>query len=595
MKSSNHYRYAILILFGLLLFGQIAQVAAAPWDGNRANFADPRFERTWSMADQAVVNGQAQRSWTWGPQPWFDYKEFYKQSPNGLRQVQYFDKSRMEINHPEDRSGTLQGVTNGLLVVEMVSGRMKLGDGIDYEQNVTVNSPASIPVAGDPLIMNDQAPTYLSFFGVATVDNGYRDPERLGKFVNATMHVGGVVGSDAQLGKTPGVEVVAYENQTGHNVPRVFNDFRNAGPIAAILTFGYPITDAYWVKAKVGGVERDVMVQLFERRVLTYTPSNPAAFQVEMGNVGQHYFQWRYPHLGMPWAAGDPYIPITFASNQNSQYFHIDMIDPSGSNRQTIVDSGQDLHPFSLRRAWGSRSWDSIFFDRTETNGQRSIFINQYSNLDDGARSDFHPALSPDGTKLAFVSTRDGNAELYLISLMAAPLPGPIPVRLTETKDCINQYPAWLPDGSGLVYESNCQGNFDIYRAMLEYSQDAPNDLRIARLISPGEERTMRLTHSDAADQFPRISPNGAMIAFSSTRDGNAEIYIMNIDGSNVLRLTNDSGVDQAPAWSPDSTKLVFNSNRTGNHELYIINRNGSDLRQLTHNGGENGYSVWAQ
>jgi len=44
----------------------------------------------------------------------------------------------------------------------------------------------------------------------------------------------------------------------------------------------------------VGGVERDVLVQVFERRVLSYTPSNPASFQVEMGNVGQHYYAWRY-------------------------------------------------------------------------------------------------------------------------------------------------------------------------------------------------------------------------------------------------------------------------------------------------------------
>jgi hypothetical protein len=49
----------------------------------------------------------------------------------------------------------------------------------------------------------------------------------------------------------------------------------------------------------VGGVELDVLVQLFERRVLTYTPTNPAGFKVEMGNVGQHYYRWRYlstPH-----------------------------------------------------------------------------------------------------------------------------------------------------------------------------------------------------------------------------------------------------------------------------------------------------------
>ncbi|HET9017630.1 MAG TPA: peptidase domain-containing protein, partial [Thermomicrobiaceae bacterium] len=57
---------------------------------------------------------------------------------------------------------------------------------------------------------------------------------------------------------------------------------------------GYPITEAYWTTVKVGGVAKRVLVQVFERRVLTYTPSNPAGWQVESGNVGLQYHQWRY-------------------------------------------------------------------------------------------------------------------------------------------------------------------------------------------------------------------------------------------------------------------------------------------------------------
>ena len=59
---------------------------------------------------------------------------------------------------------------------------------------------------------------------------------------------------------------------------------------------GYPITEAFWAKDQVvvGGKKKDVLIQLFQRRALTYTPSNPAAFQVEMGNIGQHYYVWRY-------------------------------------------------------------------------------------------------------------------------------------------------------------------------------------------------------------------------------------------------------------------------------------------------------------
>jgi hypothetical protein len=58
---------------------------------------------------------------------------------------------------------------------------------------------------------------------------------------------------------------------------------------------GLPITEAYWTTVRVGGVPADVLVQCFERRCLTWTPGNDPGWQVEAGNVGQHYEQWRYP------------------------------------------------------------------------------------------------------------------------------------------------------------------------------------------------------------------------------------------------------------------------------------------------------------
>src|SRR5262245_66576097 len=87
---------------------------AAPFDGQRNQFADKAFAAVWRRTDDLSVRGG--RSWYWGPGPWFDYAEFYRQSPNGLRTVQYFDKARMEINDPSNRS-CQGGVTNGLQVV----------------------------------------------------------------------------------------------------------------------------------------------------------------------------------------------------------------------------------------------------------------------------------------------------------------------------------------------------------------------------------------------------------------------------------------------------------------------------------------------
>src|SRR4051794_27859095 len=84
--------------------------------GGGAQFADEGCNQVWTgPAAQSVRGG---RPGHWGPQRWFDYAEFYRQGANGLRSVQYFDKARMEVNNPGDRS-VQDGVTNGLLVVEL--------------------------------------------------------------------------------------------------------------------------------------------------------------------------------------------------------------------------------------------------------------------------------------------------------------------------------------------------------------------------------------------------------------------------------------------------------------------------------------------
>ena len=70
---------------------------------------------------------------------------------------------------------------------------------------------------------------------------------------------------------------------------------------------------------------------------------------------------------------------------------------------------------------------------------------------------------------------------------------------------------------------------------------------------------------------MPRGPPTVARIAFTSNRDGNEEIYVMNADGSGVTRLTNNSANDGGADWSPDGTRVVFASDRDGNYEIYVM------------------------
>ena len=72
------------------------------------------------------------------------------------------------------------------------------------------------------------------------------------------------------------------------------------------------------------------------------------------------------------------------------------------------------------------------------------------------------------------------------------------------------------------------------------------------------------------------------MIVFSSIRDGNEEIYVMNADGSNQINLTDNPARDIIPSWSPDGTMIAFSSDRSGNDEIYVMNADGSNQINLT-------------
>ena len=71
-------------------------------------------------------------------------------------------------------------------------------------------------------------------------------------------------------------------------------------------------------------------------------------------------------------------------------------------------------------------------------------------------------------------------------------------------------------------------------------------------------------------------------IAFTSNRDGNDEIYVMNADGTGVTRLTDNPASDQQPAWSPDGSRIAFTSTRDGNFDIYVMNADGTGVTRLT-------------
>jgi hypothetical protein len=108
------------------------------------------------------------------------------------------------------------------------------------------------------------------------------------------------------------VTLTGYDEVSGHNVADVFatwylqtfltspdGDPKNTlyaqlNGNTVGLDPGRPLTDPFWVEVTVDGIDRMILVQVFERWTLTYSPHNPVGWQIELGNVGQHYYEWRY-------------------------------------------------------------------------------------------------------------------------------------------------------------------------------------------------------------------------------------------------------------------------------------------------------------
>ncbi len=289
----HHLRIVATVSALLLLVAGVLQVSAeAP--------AHDAFERTWMRTDKPVADDVVDRTWMWGPEAFTaGIDEDYADAPGGSRNVQYFDKSRMEVN--SYRGSDPWDVTNGLLVVELITGEMQVGDD-EFESH----EAADMPVAGDP--SSTAVPSY------ASLDALRDDPAHdLDSVITTTVDHDGSIGDMPDV-LAYGVTAAHHVAETGHTVASPFWTFMtSSGPVyedGEVVTddlfldpfyaTGFPITEAHWTRAIVNGTETDVLVQAFQRRVLTYTPSNPDGWQVESGNVGRHYYEWRHESDATP-------------------------------------------------------------------------------------------------------------------------------------------------------------------------------------------------------------------------------------------------------------------------------------------------------
>ncbi len=623
------------VVASMLLAG-VTLLNALP--ASAVDFSNPAFQRVWDRTDSLVAQGLVSRTWFWGPEPRAAAQEQYVDAPDGTqtRLVQYFDKSRMEINNPAGDPTTTFFVTNGLLTIELISGQMQIGNNAFIERY-----PANIPISGDSDDTN--APTYQSFQSVSNTRKGdHPQPNRVGQFATNTINKSGQVGDDPSKAAVNGTKIAYFEPTTQHNIPDRFWGFLNAtGPVSEtgqivnkklidpwFYASGYPISDAYWSQVKINGILTDVMIQAFERRVLTYVPTNVPGFEVEMGNIGLHYYDWRYKDAGKP--TGTPSVNAT--STPPSTSTPGTPGPPSGSATTTPPGGGTatTTPPPTVTGTPPTATATATPTVNVVTSGLIVFTSMRSGNLDiwrmkgDGTQSvqltnnpadEDWPALSPDNTKIAFSSTRDGNSEIYVMNVDGSGV-----TRLTDDPGADYQ-PTWSPDGSKIAFVST-RGNIsaDIFvmtsngTGVTNITQAAGNDTTPSwgangtivftsnrsgtpqvYTVNPDGSGLFGPLTTSGKNYYPKWNSVGNRIAFVSDRDGNPEIYTMRPGGEEQFRLTNDPGQDYWPAYSPDSSRVVFTSNRIdpNNYELYTMNIDGTNQQRITIQTGVDDHAAW--
>lgn len=227
------------------------------------------------------------------------------------------------------------------------------------------------------------------------------------------------------------------------------------------------------------------------------------------------------------------------------------------------------------------------------------------------------PSWSPDGDQIMFHADTDGDgfSELYLMGWDGRDQ------RLVTEKSGSVWRASWSPDGGQIVYMFGYQ---DIRVMDLATLNELPLVVGFSPMWSPAGDQIAfyddpdgrlsgdvyvvnrdgrgrrNLTAHPANDWAPSWSPDGRWLAFTSTRDGSAEIYVMDatcveatihVCRDSVRRLTEHPATDTAPTFSPDGRWIAFVSDRDGRGEVYVVAVEGGSPRRVTYGGGQ--FPAW--
>lgn len=260
-----------------------------------------------------------------------------------------------------------------------------------------------------------------------------------------------------------------------------------------------------------------------------------------------------------------------------------------------------------------------VFTSEDET---RHIYLLEKDNLPlqvtKGPSDNHSPRISPGGDLIAFVSDRDGNPDVYVMDRSGED------IRKISHEVGVVSHPRWSPDGDQLAFLARSEeSGSQIYLSSVEEPEAqrltvggyvegppswSPDGQWIAFVLTDEEGSGLgiylrnpggvnQITLTDGPDFNPTWSPNSDQMAFQSSRNGNDDIFVIDITEDftgQPRRITTNSAPDYSPTWSPDGDHIAFLSERNDNPEVYVTEPDGTVVTRLTNNQSEESEVVWS-